>query len=54
MTSSTDFIPFSKASIGDEEIAEVVDTLRSGWLTTGPKTKRFEQNFSAFIGFLYV
>jgi len=36
-------IPFYKPSIGEEEINEVVDTLKSGWLTTGPKTKQFEQ-----------
>ena len=36
--------------IGDEEINEVVDTLRSGWITSGPKTKVFESNFSDFIG----
>jgi len=44
------FLPFALPEIGDEEIAEVVDTLRSGWVTTGPKTKRFEQDFSAFLG----
>jgi len=43
-------IPFHAPSIGEEEIAEVADTLRSGWLTTGPKTKLFEQQFAAFIG----
>ena len=36
--------------IGEEEIAEVVDSLRSGWLTTGPKTKKFEIDFSEFLG----
>lgn len=45
-----DFIPFALPSIGQEEIDEVVDSLRSGWLTTGPKTKRFEEGFAAFIG----
>ena len=39
------YLPFALPDIGDEEIAEVVDSLRSGWVTTGPKTKRFEQNF---------
>ena len=43
-------IPFSRPWIGEEEIAEVVDTLRSGWLTTGPKTKAFEAEFAAYIG----
>ncbi len=41
------FIPFALPDIGEEEIAEVVDALRSGWITTGPKTKRFEQDFSS-------
>jgi hypothetical protein len=44
------FLPFALPEIGDEEIAEVVDTLRSGWITTGPKAKRFEQDFTAFLG----
>ena len=46
----SDFLPFALPDIGEEEIAEVLDSLRSGWLTTGPKTKRFEQEFAAFIG----
>ena len=33
-------IPFSPPDIGEEEIAQVVDTLRSGWITTGTKTKQ--------------
>jgi dTDP-4-amino-4,6-dideoxygalactose transaminase len=45
-----DFLPFALPEIGEEEIAEVVDSLRSGWLTTGPKTARFESEFAAFIG----
>jgi dTDP-4-amino-4,6-dideoxygalactose transaminase len=44
-----DFLPFSPPLIGDEEIAEVVDTLRSGWLTTGPKTRLFEERFAAYV-----
>jgi len=43
------FLPFALPEIGDEEIAEVVDTLKSGWVTTGPKAKRFEADFSAFL-----
>jgi dTDP-4-amino-4,6-dideoxygalactose transaminase len=43
-------IPFYKPSIGPEEIAEVVDTLRSGWLTTGPKVKQFEKEFALYLG----
>lgn len=46
----TDFIPFSAPELGAEEINEVIDTLRSGWLTTGPKAKRFETDFQDFIG----
>ena len=44
------FLPFALPEIGEEEIAEVVDTLRSGWVTTGPKAKRFEQDFVTFLG----
>jgi len=44
------FLPFALPEIGDEEVAEVVDTLKSGWVTTGPKAKRFETDFSAFLG----
>jgi dTDP-4-amino-4,6-dideoxygalactose transaminase len=43
------FLPFALPELGDEEIAEVVDTLRSGWITTGPKAKRFEQAFAEFL-----
>ncbi|HHT9130650.1 MAG TPA: DegT/DnrJ/EryC1/StrS family aminotransferase [Candidatus Brocadiaceae bacterium] len=45
----TEFLPFALPDIGEDEINEVVDSLRSGWLTTGPKTKRFEEDFAAFI-----
>lgn len=45
-----DFIPFHRASIGQEEIDEVTATLRSGWLTTGPRTKQFEEEFAAYCG----
>ncbi len=44
-----EFLPFSPPYLGEEEIAEVVDSLRSGWITTGPKTKRFEQEFAKFV-----
>ena len=47
---SLPFLPFALPDIGDDEIAEVVDTLKSGWVTTGPKAKRFEADFSAFLG----
>ena len=41
-------IPFSPPDIGEEEIKEVVDTLKSGWITTGPKTKLFEKKIADF------
>lgn len=44
------FLPFALPEIGEEEIAEVVDTMLSGWLTTGPKTKRFEELFASYVG----
>ena len=43
-------IPFSPPDITQEEIDEVVDTLRSGWITTGPKTKRLEAGLADFVG----
>ena len=49
MTLKTKAIPFHKASIGDEEINEVIDTLKSGWLTMGPKTIEFEKRFSELV-----
>ncbi|ABV86739.1 DegT/DnrJ/EryC1/StrS family aminotransferase [Shewanella pealeana] len=47
---SNNFLPFALPEIGNEEIAEVVDSLKSGWVTTGPKTKRFELEFVDFLG----
>ncbi len=44
------FLPFALPHITQAEIDEVVDTLRSGWLTTGPKTKRFEREFAQRVG----
>ena len=44
------FLPFSLPDIGEEEIAEVLDTLRSGWITTGPKARRFEYEFAGYLG----
>jgi dTDP-4-amino-4,6-dideoxygalactose transaminase len=43
-------IPFSPPDITEEEIAEVVDALRSGWITTGPKTKEFERQIAKYVG----
>lgn len=43
-------IPFSPPDISEEEIAEVVDALKSGWITTGPKTKRLENELLEYTG----
>jgi perosamine synthetase len=43
-------VPFFRPELSDAEIAEVVDTLRSGWLTTGPRVKRFEEDLAAAVG----
>ena len=43
-------VPFSPPDVGEEEIAEVADTLRSGWITTGPKTKKLEKEIAAWLG----
>ena len=44
------YIPFHKPLITDAEISEVVDSLKSGWLTMGPKTVRFEEEFCEYVG----
>lgn len=44
------FLPFALPEIGEEEIAEVANSLRSGWVTTGPKTRQFEADFAEFLG----
>jgi dTDP-4-amino-4,6-dideoxygalactose transaminase len=48
--SEKSFLAFALPEIGEEEIAEVISTLRSGWVTTGPKTKQFEADFSEYLG----
>lgn len=45
-----EFLPFSRPTIEEDEIAEVVDSLRSGWITTGPKVKLFEDSVKAYTG----
>ena len=52
MATELPFLPFALPDIGEEEIAEVVDTLRSGWVTTGPKARRFEEDFGAYLNSL--
>ena len=43
-------IPFFRPQLTEQEVEEVVSTLRSGWLTSGPKVHRFEQEFAAAVG----
>ncbi len=53
MTSATTratMLPFSRPSIGEDEIREVTEVLRSGWITTGPRTVQFEKDFAAYVG----
>jgi dTDP-4-amino-4,6-dideoxygalactose transaminase len=45
-----EFLPFSVPTIGEDEINEVVDSLKSGWITTGPKVKIFEDAFKEYVG----
>jgi len=45
-----EFIPFHKPFMDETEINEVVDTIRSGWWTTGPKVIKFEKEFNSYIG----
>jgi dTDP-4-amino-4,6-dideoxygalactose transaminase len=46
----SEFLPYCLPSIGEEEVNEVVDSLRGGWLTTGPKVQRFEEDFARYVG----
>jgi dTDP-4-amino-4,6-dideoxygalactose transaminase len=49
-TARATMLPFSRPSIGEEEIREVTEVLRSGWITTGPRTVQFEKDFAAYVG----
>lgn len=44
-----EFLPLARPTIGEEEVQEVVDTLRSGWITTGPKVALFEKRFQEYL-----
>jgi len=44
------FLPFGQADLGEAEFNEVIDTLRSGWLSVGPKTREFESRFKEYVG----
>src|SRR5215471_21762019 len=48
------FLPFGAPVIGEEEIEEVVATLRSGWIGTGPKCWRFENQIAEYVGVEHV
>ncbi|MFC5608428.1 DegT/DnrJ/EryC1/StrS family aminotransferase [Variovorax soli] len=50
MSTPTEFLPFALPDTGEEEIAEVTAAIRSGWVTTGPRTKRFEEEFAGYLG----
>jgi len=44
------FLPFSRPSVGQEEINEIIDSIQSGWITTGPKVERFAEDLGRYIG----
>ena len=50
MPTDSKFIPFHIPAIGEDEIRSVVETLESGWLTTGRKVKSFEEDFARYVG----
>src|SRR5512136_2658586 len=47
---NNEFLPFSRPSISQEAIEEVVTCLKSGWITTGPRVKQFEEDLKAYLG----
>jgi dTDP-4-amino-4,6-dideoxygalactose transaminase len=47
---SDEFLPIARPDVSEAEIAEVIESLRSGWITYGPKTQQFEAEFAAFVG----
>ncbi|MET4576321.1 DegT/DnrJ/EryC1/StrS family aminotransferase [Ottowia thiooxydans] len=50
MSTADNFIPFARPDIGEAEIDAVARAMRSGWVTTGPETRAFEQEFAAYLG----
>ena len=50
MTENKRMIPFSPPDVSELEVAEVAEALRSGWITTGPRTKQLEKNIAQWIG----
>jgi len=49
-TGRREMLPFSRPSIGEEEIAEIVRSMKSGWITTGPKCHQFEEDVKSYVG----
>jgi dTDP-4-amino-4,6-dideoxygalactose transaminase len=49
MKHAGEFLPFSRPTIDDDMINEVIDSMKSGWLTTGPKVEKFEKMFSEYV-----
>ncbi len=47
------FLPFAKPAVGDDEINELIDSIRSGWITTGPKVEKFSKLFASYVGGKY-
>ena len=43
-------LPLSRPTLGEEEIREIIDVIKSGWITSGPRVKRFEEEFSRYVG----
>ena len=50
ITTREEFLPFALPDIDESEIAEITEVVRSGWITTGPKTRQFEAEFAAYVG----
>ena len=46
----SEYLAFHRPDITDDEILETVDAIKSGWITTGPKTKAFERRFAEYVG----
>ena len=43
-------LPLSRPTLGEEEIREILDVIQSGWITSGPRVKRFEEEFARYVG----
>lgn len=45
-----EFLPFARPAVGDDEINEMINSIRSGWITTGPKVEIFSKEFATYVG----